>query len=451
VLDAREQAIPGLRKLWVNQSFPERVPAGAGCFSTACRHAWLRHCFAAAVGGPAFCAEQSAALCFLDCEPRDAGIFGREPFMEGDGIAGNVRYWLALLRISAACYLPFFRLPGHLQDPVALLTAAPKVLHAAGLSGTVIGRIRSPDWDGVQADLDWLTRDGNFLVRHNERAFPQLLRQIPDAPPALLVRGNPEVLCRPQLAMVGSRSPTPGGRRIARRLAREAVEAGLVVTSGLARGIDTESHCGALDTAGITIAVIGSGPDTVYPRSNQGLAGRICGSGAIVSEFPVGTPPLAPNFPRRNRIISGLSLGTLVVEAASASGSLITARHAANQGREVFAVPGNVSNPLARGCHALIRQGAKLVEEMDDIVEEMPPVLVRASPQRACEMQRAPEIKDLDGDAKLLLDNIGYEPVSIDHLIELTGIPVRLAASILTNLEIAGVIDSLPGGNYARR
>jgi len=213
----------------------------------------------------------------------------------------------------------------------------------------------------------------HILTLHDP-AYPALLKEIADPPPLLFVRGDPAVLSRPQLGIVGSRNPTPGGRSLAEDFARSLSRCGLVVTSGMALGIDAAGHRGALRGGGTTLAVAGTGPDRIYPARHRDLARAIVEQGAIISEFAPGTPALPSNFPRRNRIISGLSLGVLVVEAACRSGSLITARLAAEQGREVFALPGSIHNPLARGCHHLIRQGAKLVEDIEDIVEELGPL-----------------------------------------------------------------------------
>ena len=210
--------------------------------------------------------------------------------------------------------------------------------------------------------MEWLSQPGNHVVHFQDAAYPALLKQIADPPPLLFVRGDRDYLAQPQLAIVGSRNPTHTGRALAREFAAHLASFGLTITSGLASGIDGAAHQGAIEAGGTTLAVTGTGLDRVYPARHRDLAHRVAENGALVTEFPPGTAPLAANFPRRNRLISGLSLGTLVVEAALRSGSLITARSALEQGREVFAIPGSIHNPLARGCHALIRDGAKLVE-----------------------------------------------------------------------------------------
>ncbi len=220
-----------------------------------------------------------------------------------------------------------------------------------------------------------LEGDNRHLITLHDARYPTLLREIDDAPPMLFIQGDPTILNLPQIAIVGSRNPSASGRQTATDFAHFLASAGLAITSGLADGIDGAAHQGALETKNSTLAVTGTGLDRVYPAKHRELAHRIAEQGALISELPPGTPPIPANFPRRNRIISGLSLGTLVVEAAQKSGSLITARLATEQGREVFAIPGSIHNPLARGCHALIRQGAKLVETAGDILEELAPLL----------------------------------------------------------------------------
>jgi DNA processing protein len=250
--------------------------------------------------------------------------------------------------------------------------------------------------------------------------------------------------------MVGSRNPTTGGERTARDFARHLAGCGLAITSGLAVGVDAAAHQGALEAGGITLAVTGTGLDRVYPARHRELAHRIAERGALVSEFPPGTPPLAGNFPRRNRIISGLSVGTLVVEAALKSGSLITARLAVEQGREVFAIPGSIHNPLARGCHALIRQGAKLVETADDIAEELAALLGGLSLEPVVDAGHADEgCHSLeDPEYQRLLQAMGHDPVSVDQLVARTGFTAETVSSMLLLLELQGHVSSSPGGFF---
>jgi len=251
--------------------------------------------------------------------------------------------------------------------------------------------------------------------------------------------------------MVGSRNPSTPGQETAREFAHHLAASGLTITSGLAIGIDGACHSGALEADGITIAVAGTGLDRVYPASQHTLAHEIAQQGALVSEFPTGTQVRPGNFPRRNRIISGLSLGTLVVEAAEKSGSLITARLASEQGREVFAIPGSIHNPLARGCHRLIRQGAKLVETAGDILEELAPLLQDLKPLPQTEhMDSDRQEPVLDSDYKLLLECMGFDSVQVDTLIERSGLTAEEVSSMLILLELDGHVSSAPGGIYCR-
>lgn len=324
----------------------------------------------------------------------------------------------------------------------------------------------APNAELLQADLRWLDHPSHHFLPIGSPGYPALLADLPDAPIGLFVRGNPDVLSLPQLAIVGSRNPTAAGDENAREFASHLAHSGLAITSGLAIGIDAAAHRGALDAGGVTIAVCGTGLDIDYPRANARLATEIASSGALVSEFPLGTPATKSNFPRRNRIISGLSLGTLVVEAAVQSGSLITARLAAEQGREVFAIPGSIHNPLARGCHRLIRQGAKLVETADDIFAELRS-LAAALNEDSFQPPAAPPGKSrgvaktaesttvfapaLDKDYEILLDALGFEPASVDVLIARTGLKADEVASMLLILELEARIDACPGGLYVRR
>jgi DNA processing protein len=282
--------------------------------------------------------------------------------------------------------------------------------------------------------------------------YPALLARTVGAPPALYVLGDIETLCHPQLAMVGSRNPTLGGKSTAREFAAYFARAGLGITSGLALGIDAASHEGALEGEGITIAVCAHGLDRLYPRANEPLAARIRANGALVSEFPPRTHPLRAHFPQRNRIISGLALGTLVIEAARRSGSLITARCALEQGREVLAVPGSIYNPLTRGCHELIRQGAKLVEVPDDVLSELKIPLVEQSLAAvpAGIARSADRTSALDKEYEILLDALAFEPSSIDALVQRSGLQSEAVASMLLILELDGRVAPHPGGRYGR-
>ena len=341
-------------------------------------------------------------------------------------------------------------------SPEAVFDAPAGALEEFSLSQHTRQALQSPDWQQVAEDLRWLERDGHFLLREGDAGWPELLQRIPDPPAILYGRGDPEHLTSPQLAMVGSRNPSATGRETATDFARYLTDLGLTITSGLAAGVDAAAHEGALAAAGPTVGVLGSGPDVVYPRRNQALAEQIAAEGVIVSELPPGTEPRREHFPRRNRIISGLSLGTLVVEAALRSGSLITARLAAEQGREIFAVPGSIHNPLARGCHRLIRDGAKLVESADHILEELaaqlPEALETASRLPGEEPRGGRQAASSDGaEYQQLLEHIGFEPTPVDQIVERSGLTAASVSSMLLLLELEGRVASTPGGCYQRR
>jgi DNA processing protein len=335
----------------------------------------------------------------------------------------------------------------------ALLGESQRALAALGLGEAAIRALRNPDAEGLQRDQRWLDGPGRALVTWGSAEYPALLAAIPDPPPVLFIEGDPLAISLPQLAMVGARNPTALGRDTAALFAGHLARAGLVITSGLALGIDAASHRGALRSGGRTVAVLGCGLDVVYPRENRQLALDITARGALVSELPTGTPPLRQHFPRRNRIISGLSVGTLVVEAALHSGSLITARLAGDQGREVFAIPGSIHNTLARGCHRLIRQGAKLVESADDIFHELGALLAGLGTSAHAEAPDAQQDSgpELDKEYEILLDALGFEPAGVDALVARTGFRPDAVASMLLILELEGRVEQQPGGIFCRR
>ena len=317
----------------------------------------------------------------------------------------------------------------------------------AGKSEAIDAILAGPETSAFQTELDWLDQPGHHLLVWSDADYPRLLREIADPPVLLHVMGNRQVLSSPQVAIVGSRNPSPMGRENAQAFARSLAGAGLTVTSGLALGVDAAAHRGALAAGGMTIAVAGTGLDRVYPARHRDLAHEIVTRGVLVSEFPLGTPPLPENFPIRNRLISGLSLGTLVVEAALQSGSLITARLATEQGREVFAIPGSIHAPQSRGCHALIRQGAKLVETAQDILEELGPL---ASVARHIAPDTTIPTLALDPPMAALLQQIGHDPVSVDALIERSGLTADAVSSMLLQMELNGLVLSCPGGKVQR-
>lgn len=309
------------------------------------------------------------------------------------------------------------------------------------------------DRERLDRTLAWLETPGNHIVTLADAAYPSSLLEIPDPPVLLYVTGTPSVLSAPALAIVGARSATRQGEETARAFARSLAEAGLVIISGLAMGIDAAAHEGALlASPGLTIAVTGTGVDRVYPARHRKLAHQIAEHGAILSEYPLGTPPLPHNFPRRNRLIAGLSAGVLVVEAALNSGSLITARLAAEGGREVFAIPGSIHSPTARGCHRLIRDGAKLVETAADVLDELrwsgrrqtssSPAIESCSPTRATQ--------DDDPQTTAVLLAIGFDPVDIDTLATRCCLTVDALYAILTPLELSGRLVRMPGGRFQR-
>lgn len=311
----------------------------------------------------------------------------------------------------------------------------------------------------IDQAIEWAQLPGQTILTWQDSAYPPLLKQIADPPILLYVRGDVSLLSQPQLAIVGSRNASKSGGMIASDFAHYLASVGLVVTSGLASGIDKAAHQGALSalnaqanqSSGTTIAVVATGLDRVYPAANRDLARQIAESGAMVSEYPLGTKPLAYHFPQRNRIISGLSLGTLVVEAALKSGSLITARLALEQDREVFAVPGSINNPQVKGCHQLIRQGAKLVESGEDILEELSVIL---QPQLTLtttltDDHKAEEVAS-NSSSNSLMAHLDFEPVGLDELVDLTGWNVAQLQTELLMLELQGNIESLSAGRWRR-
>jgi len=338
-------------------------------------------------------------------------------------------------------------------DVIHILNLPRAELEAAGLSRACVDKLLAPDTAILDAWRDWLSPPGRAFVALDSPAYPALLRDSPDPPVALWVAGGDlGLLNAPQIAIVGSRNPTRSGRDTAERFASYLSERGLTITSGLATGIDGAGHLGALAGGGGTIAVLGSGLDIIFPPSHTGLAERIAANGLLVSEFPPGTPPRAAHFPQRNRIIAGLSIGTLVVEAARRSGSLITARLAGEYGREVFAIPGSIHNPLAKGCHELIRQGAKLVDDAADILVELAPLLAieleRTAPVDSAEI--APLSLTEQPAYKALLEALGFDPIGFSMLVERTGLTAAELSSMLLVLEFEGLVESLPGSRYAR-
>jgi len=344
-----------------------------------------------------------------------------------------------------------------------LVGASPGELRRAGLSDESVAGLRNPDPDRLQADLDWLAEPAHHLLTWDDERFPPLLRDVSSPPAALFVAGDPDALWRPQVAVIGSRNPTAGGRDNARSFAGELAVRGMTVTSGMAAGIDSVAHEAALDAGALTVAVAGTGLDIVYPASGRELAERIRHQGALVSELPPGTPARRAHFPSRNRIISGLSLGVLVIEAGLRSGTLITARLAAGQGRDVFALPGSIHNPLAKGCHRLIREGARLVESVDDILQELAPLAgqlasrlqgeltaATSSDNPSLELSPAGPQFELDSEYRRLWSCLGHDPKPVDSIIEQSGLTARAVSAMLLMLELRGMVEAHPGGAFSR-
>ncbi|MDP3538191.1 MAG: DNA-processing protein DprA [Azonexus sp.] len=349
-----------------------------------------------------------------------------------------------------AAWLRLTLIPGIGGETQRKLLAAfglPEAIFSAGhlAARAVVGSRAEPLFDfdpseAVDRSIAWASQPGQHIITLADATYPKTLLEIPDPPSVLYVRGNLALLQHKGLAMVGSRNATPQGLQTAEGFAKALAAKGFCIISGLALGIDAAAHRGALVAGGATIAVIGTGADRLYPARNRELALAIAEHGAIISEFPLGTPAIASNFPRRNRIISGLSRGVLVVEAAPESGSLITARLAAEQGREVFAIPGSIHSPVARGCHKLIKQGAKLVETAQDVLDELGSF---ADPEDLPEEASATEENSI-------LDALGHDPCSLDDLAERTGFAADQLLGELLTLELSGQVATLPGNRYQR-
>ena len=318
--------------------------------------------------------------------------------------------------------------------------------HLARLvSGEVAASIeRGPDRELLERTLSWIAEPAHALIAWDDADYPRALLDISDPPPAFYFRGKRELLNRPTLAIVGSRNATPQGMENAESFAAALSAAGFTIASGLAQGIDAAAHRGGLSAAGSSIAVIGTGPDRIYPAANRDLGLRLANEGGVLSEFPLGTPPLPANFPRRNRLLSGLSRGVLVVEATLASGSLITARFAAEQGREVFAIPGSIHSPFSKGSHRLIRDGAKLVETAQDVLEELGEMASRPD-SPADPPGPAPA-----GDAGRVLEALAHDPAGVDALSARTGLAAGIVSVALVELELSGRVAPVAGGLFQR-
>ncbi|AWL10538.1 Protein smf [Saliniradius amylolyticus] len=358
----------------------------------------------------------------------------------------TLEHWLILDQMPGLSSSLFQRLIEGLGPDLARLARLHKGnLSQWGLSKEQVNILLQPNQLWLRQGLEWLDSEpSHFILTFCDEAYPEHLRELARPPLLLFGIGDPSVISRPQIAMVGSRNPDTYGREQAYALSRGLAEKGMVVTSGLALGIDGWSHKGALAGKGKTIGVLGCGIDQVYPRRHKELASKIIEQGGcILSEFAPGVPTLAKNFPRRNRIISGLSLGTVVIEAAIKSGSLITARYAIEQGKDVFALPGHIHNPMAQGCHFLIKQGAKLIESADEILEEYPHVRLETSFEAIPNEQKS-EAESLARDP--LLDSVDYEVTPIDVVAQRSNRPVTAVLSQLVEYELRGLVAAVPGG-----
>ncbi len=361
------------------------------------------------------------------------------------------RLWLELLHSPGISPDRLSSLIREFPEPEALRAAPAASLRALGLNDGALAGLRSgPETSRLAGDLAWLDDPRRHLLTLTDQRYPQPLTRIPGPPPLLYAEGDPATLDRgPALAIVGSRSPTRGGLENARAFAHDLAAAGFTIVSGLARGVDAAAHQGALDASGETVGILGCGPDRVYPAENAPLFRAVAEAGAVASEFPVGTPPRAGNFPRRNRIISGLALGVLVVEAGTRSGALTTARWAGSQGREIFAIPGSIHAPQSRGPHRLIREGAKLVESLADIVEELRPqagVGAVTSPGG----ENGDGLSGLSPDQERVAASLDFEPTALDAVVARSGLTPDRVSAILLELEMEGIVATEAGGLYCR-
>lgn len=372
-----------------------------------------------------------------------------ERFAVAAPVRNDCALWIALSRVKGLGRVTFKKLMAHFGDPAAVFSSTASELAAIeGLDGNVIEGVRGfSEWEEVEKETRRAEQAGATLIPFNDANYPLRLRMIADPPPLLYVKGALGSDDDRAVAVVGSRSASEYGQRVARDLCCELALLGFTVVSGMARGLDGAAHEAALSAGGRTIAVLGSGVDRPYPPEHEKLYHRICERGAVISEFPMGTRPLAFNFPARNRLISGLSLGVVVVEATEKSGSLITAALALEQGREVFAVPGEVGASRSRGTHRLIRQGAKLVESAADIVEEIAPqLLTRASVSRPGAQRLLPE--RARAETRKVFALLQRRSAQIDEVIEGSGLSSAQVSEILLDLELQGYVRQLPGKRY---
>jgi len=382
----------------------------------------------------------------------------------GEVTTSVLRDWLTIVNapsVGGASLISVIESMGG-ADAVAAASARDLIRH--GLPQAAADAINRPDQAALEKGLQWLSRPDHHLLCWDSDDYPALLRRINGPPAALFVAGDPGCLWQPQIAVIGSRNPTAGGLDHARDFAATLARQGMTITSGLASGIDTAAHTAAMDAGAMTIAVNGTGLDIVYPATGRQVAKRIRSQGAMISELPLGSPPKRQHFPSRNRIISGLSLGVLVIEAGLNSGTLITARKAAEQGRDVFALPGSLHNPMAKGCHRLIREGARLVENTADILQELGPVAAELQMEIQQRLEQPDDIQIETGSKpvrrtnKLLDDSdysavwevLGYDPKPVDTIIEQSGLSAREVSSMLLMMELKGMVKKHANGRFFR-
>ena len=364
----------------------------------------------------------------------------------------DLAFWLRLMQTPGVGAETARRLLGTFGLPHHIFSADKTALRQC-VSERIAQALLTPPDDTllqlIERTQQWAAQDGNHVFTLADAGYPSALLEIPDPPVVLYAKGNQTLLAQSALAVVGSRNATAQGIANAEKFSASLSQGGLTIVSGMALGIDTAAHEGGLQGHGSTIAVIGTGCDLVYPARNRDLAHRIAENGCLLSEYALGVPAIASNFPRRNRIISGLSRGVLVIEAALQSGSLITARMAAEQGRDMFAIPGSIHSPLAKGCHQLIKQGAKLVESAQDILEELQYVSPSSVEMKPLTHQNA-DIESTEGDDNLVLHAMGFDPVDVDTLASRCAMDAATLSAQLLALELTGRAEMLPGGLYRR-
>lgn len=363
-----------------------------------------------------------------------------------DTTTSEISHWITLSALYGVGIARIKKLFAQFGTIESICHASKNALKANGLNEQQINQLKAPDKNTIKTTLSWLEKDNRYFIPFTDARYPALLLETPHPPAVLYIIGDIDVLSCPQIAMVGSRKPTYTGLELANEFSQQLSRAGFCITSGLALGIDTASHQGALNANGKTIAVLGSGLLRLYPKKNGALATQIATNGCVISELPLITTPMAENFPRRNRIISGLSLGTVVVEAALRSGSLITAHFAAEQGREVFAIPSSIRNPLSMGCLSLIQEGAKCVTGIDDILNEIKGILPHYYFNNSQHNNPSIQNQTLDCTERQVLACIEYDITTIDQICDRSKLAAQKVSAALLQLELNGTVKAQMGG-----